>query len=129
MVSDQFPLSGYRVLVVDDEPIVALAMGGMVMELGGTVSTIAYRMEQALRALDENAIDCAILDVNLGGTLSYPIAAALRRRDIPFLYCTAYADAASVFPPIATAPRLRKPVQKDELRKMLVRLLDAMKSE
>jgi two-component SAPR family response regulator len=128
MISDRLPLSGSRVLVVEDDMMQALLLGDMVTELGGKVSMIASRLDQALEALDQNEIDCAILDVNLGGTLSHRLAAALRRRDIPFLYCTAYVEAASVFPPIATAPRLGKPVQKDELRETLVRILDAAKS-
>jgi CheY-like chemotaxis protein len=128
MVSDPLSLSGSRVLVVEDDMMQALVIGDMVTELGGTVSVIASRLDQAFEALDQHEIDCAILDINLGGTLSHRLAAALRRRDIPFLYCTAYVDAASVFPPIATAPQLGKPVQKDELRDSLVRILDAAKS-
>lgn len=125
--SDSSPLSGSRILVVDDEPMVALAIRDIVVELGGCVPAIAHRMEQALDVLEKNEIDCAILDVNLAGTLSYKIAIALRRKNIPFLYCTAHADAASVFPRMATAPRLRKPVLKSELQEGLVRVLTAAK--
>src|SRR5271165_4933087 len=122
------PLTGYRILIVDDEPLVAFAIRDMVTELGGIVAAIALRAEQAFDVLGESEIDCAILDVNLAGTLSYKVATALRRRDIPFLYCTAHADAASVFPPIATAPRLRKPVKKEELGEALVRIITAVKT-
>jgi two-component SAPR family response regulator len=121
------PLSGVHVFIVEDEMLVALAIEDMITELGGDVASIATRLEQAFAALDEADIDCAILDVNLSGTLSYPIAKTLRRRNIPFLYCTAYADAVSVFPPIAAAPRLAKPVHKDELRDALLRILRAPK--
>jgi CheY-like chemotaxis protein len=121
------PLSGARILVVEDEGIVALEIAEIITQLGGAVAAMAHGTEQALNALNQNEIDCAILDVNLAGTLSYPIAASLRRRNIPFVYCTAYVDAASVFPPIAAAPRLGKPLQKEELRDTLVRVLTAAK--
>jgi CheY-like chemotaxis protein len=110
------PLSGCRVLVVDDEPVVALMIKDIVTELGGNVSAVASRPDQAFFAIEEQTFDCAILDVNLAGTLSHRIAAVLRRRNISFFYCTGYADAASVFPPIAVAPRLRMPVKREELR-------------
>jgi CheY-like chemotaxis protein len=125
--SDLLPLTGYRVLVAEDEMLVATMICDIVTELGGAACTIAPSLERALAALDENGIGCAILDVNLAGSLTYPVAAALRRRNIPFLYCTAYADAASVFPSIAAAPRLDKPVQKEELRQTLVQVLEAAK--
>jgi CheY-like chemotaxis protein len=122
------PLIGCRVLVVEDEPMVALAIGNIVTELGGNVSAVASRPDQAYLAIEEQKVDCAILDVNLTGTLSFKIAAALRRHDIPFFYCTAHADAASVFPPIAAAPRLRKPVKKEELRDTLLHVLTAART-
>jgi CheY-like chemotaxis protein len=126
--NDAPELSGCRILIVEDEIMQALAIGELVAELGCTVCAVAYRPEQALEALDKFEIDCALLDVNLGGTLSYPIAAEFRRRHIPFLYCTAYVDATSVFPPVAAAPRLGKPVQKDDLRDMIIHVLNAEKS-
>jgi CheY-like chemotaxis protein len=122
------PLAGCRVLVVDDEPMIALTIRDIVTELGGVVPAVASRPDQALSAIDEQAFDCAVLDVNLAGTLSYKIAIALRRRNIPFCYCTGHADAASVFPPIAAAPRLRKPVKKDELRDTVLHVLTAGKA-
>jgi len=122
------PLSGCRVLVVDDEPMIAFAIGEIVTELGGNVSALASRPDQAFFAIEEQEVDCAILDVNLAGTLSFKIAAALRRRNIPFFYCTAYADAASVFPPSVAAVRLRKPVKKEELRDTLLHVLTAART-
>jgi CheY-like chemotaxis protein len=122
------PLSGCRVLVVDDEPMIAFAIGEIVTELGANVSAVASRPDQAFFAIEEQEIDCAILDVNLAGTLSFKIAAALRRRSIPFFYCTAHSDAASVFPPSAAAVRLRKPVKKEELKDALLHVLTAART-
>jgi CheY-like chemotaxis protein len=127
--SDLLPLTGYRVLVVEDEMLIAMMMCDVVAELGGAFCTIAPSLERAFAALEDEEIGCAILDVNLAGSLSYPVAAALRRRNIPFLYCTAYADAASVFAPVAAAPRLDKPVQKEELRQTLVQVLKATEQQ
>lgn len=123
IATSSLPLAGVRVMIVEDEALVALEIRDIVTDLGGIVTAIAHHPEQALAKLHETEIDCAILDVNLAGTLSYQVGAALRKRNIPFVYCTAYADAASVFPPIASAPRLGKPVQREELRETLARVL------
>jgi CheY-like chemotaxis protein len=122
------PLTGCRVLVVDDEPLIALTIRDIVTELGGVVPAVASRPDQAFSAIEGQSFDCAILDVNLAGTLSYKIAIALRRRNIPFFYCTGHADAASVFPSIAAAPRLRKPFKKEELRDTVLHVLTAEKA-
>src|SRR5262249_34194913 len=91
------PLVGVRVLIVEDETLQALALADMISKLGGSVTAIANRFEDAMEALQREAFDCAILDVNLGGTLSFPIADRLQQQGVPILFCTAYADAAKVF--------------------------------
>ena len=82
-----------------------------------------YTYEQARDAVGLEAFDCAILDVNLGGTLSFRIADLLRMRGTPFIFCTAYADAVNVYPSASDTPRLDKPVEEDELRDALLRAL------
>lgn len=86
-------LAGLRVLAVEDEPVVAMALEDMLADLGCTVVGPALRLEEALRLVDETEFDAAILDVNLGSATSYPVAAALRRRGIPFAFATGYGGA------------------------------------
>jgi CheY-like chemotaxis protein len=117
------PLTGVRILIVEDETLQALALADMVAKLGGSVAAIANRFEDAMEALDGEAFDCAILDVNLGGTLSFPIADCLQQRGVPILFCTAFADASKVFGGKGPAACLDKPIEKLALRDALLGLL------
>jgi CheY-like chemotaxis protein len=109
-------LSGFDFLVVEDEPIQAHLIGELIDNMGGNVCKTAYTYEQARDAVSLEAFDCAILDVNLGGTLSFRIADLLRMRGTPFVFCTAYSTAVEVYPAAQKTPRLDKPVGEDELR-------------
>ncbi len=117
------PLSGVRVLVVEDEIVQALALATVIADLGGCVLANAYSFEQAMKVIKNVKFDCAILDINLGGTLSFAIADLLQQRDIPILFCTAYADAANVFSGQGPVACLEKPIQKIELRDALLGIL------
>ena len=117
------PLADYRFLIVEDEILQAQRVGEMVTEMGGTVAKIVYGFEQARAAIADTAFDCAILDINLGGTLSFRLAELLKRQQIPFVFCTAYAEAADVYPDAPTTPRVDKPVRPTELRDALLSVL------
>src|SRR4051794_22900016 len=84
------PLSGRRVLVVEDEMIVAWLLQDMLADLGCAVVGPAARVSQALAMIDAEAIDAAVLDVNLNGQKSYPVADALAARGMPFVFSTGY---------------------------------------
>lgn len=79
-------LLGLRVLVVEDEPLVAMLIEDLLTDLGCTVIGPANRLEDALQLVDQSVIDVAVLDVNLNGVESYPIANELIRRGVPFLF-------------------------------------------
>ena len=103
-------LSGLRFLVVDDEMMVAMYIEDMLLELGCAavecVGTIAPGLAIARR--DQNAPDCAILDVNVAGERCFPIADALAARGIPFIFATGYGgsgvDARYADRPVLTKP-------------------------
>jgi len=84
------PFSGRRVLVVEDEVLVAWLLEDMLADLGCAVVGPAVSVKQALAMIDAEAIDVAVLDVNLNGQLSYPIADALAARGVPFVFSTGY---------------------------------------
>src|SRR6202045_5470871 len=84
------PLSGRRVLVVEDETMVAWLLEDMLADLGCAVVGPAAHVNQALAMLDAEAIDAAVLDVNLQGQKSYPIADAIAARGVPFAFSTGY---------------------------------------
>src|ERR1700692_3817867 len=83
--------AGRRILVVEDEMIVAWLLEDMLADLGCAVVGPAVSINQALAMIDAEAIDAAVLDVNLNGQVSYPIADALAARGVPFVFSTGYA--------------------------------------
>jgi CheY-like chemotaxis protein len=74
------PISGRKILVVEDEMIVAWLLEDMLADLGCAVIGPAASINQALAMIDAEAIDAAVLDVNLNGQMSYPIADVLAAR-------------------------------------------------
>jgi CheY-like chemotaxis protein len=94
--------------VVEDEMTIALLIEDMLLELGHEVADMAMRLPQALeraRALD---IDFAILDVNLDGRMSFPVAEVLIERGVPFIFATGY-GALGLEPRFHEHPVLKKP--------------------
>lgn len=79
-----------RILIVEDEMLIALSLEDMLVELGHTVVAMAARIPEALKLAAESSIDLAILDVNLSGLPSFPVADVLRSRGIPFVFATGY---------------------------------------
>lgn len=82
-------LGGKAVFLVEDEYLVALSTGAMLTRLGATVTT-AYRCDEALTLARSEKFDAAILDVNLAGERSAPVAEVLSARGIPYILATGY---------------------------------------
>jgi CheY-like chemotaxis protein len=118
------PFSGRRVLVVEDEMIVAWLLEDMLAELGCAVIGPAAGIEQALAMIDSEAVDVALLDVNLNGQMSYPVADALVARDVPFIFSTGY-DKDRLLERYRAFPVLQKPYHQSELTDALAKLLTA----
>jgi DNA-binding response OmpR family regulator len=78
------------VLIVEDEMLVAMNIEDMLLDLGHEVAGIASRLAPGLALARDAAIDAAILDVNLAGEPSFPIAELLEERGVPFLFATGY---------------------------------------
>ncbi|MGO9485352.1 MAG: response regulator [Rhodomicrobium sp.] len=85
-------LSGLKILVVEDEPLIAIALEDMLTDSGCTVAGPAASLKQGMQLLEEEAVDGAVLDVNLRGELVFPLADALAERSIPFVYVTGYGN-------------------------------------
>ena len=84
------PLVGLRFLIVDDEIIVALDLEYMLTDLGHSVVETASRVERGLEIARSSDIDMAILDINVRGVLSFPIAEILRDRGVPVIFASGY---------------------------------------
>ena len=105
-------LQGARVLIVEDDFLVAMAANDMVKWLGGVVAGTARSVTAAKEKIRQPGLDCVMLDVNLNGDLSICIAAELQERGIPFVFCTAYSHAFDGFEHV---PRVMKPYCEHDL--------------
>lgn len=85
-------LDGVRVLIVEDETLVAMMLEDLLEEVGCRIAGAAATVAQALEQLAALAgqVDAAVLDVNLGGEKVYPVADALAARGVPFMFATGY---------------------------------------
>lgn len=119
-------LTGRRVLIVEDEMIIAMGLEDMVEQLGCRVVATAARPSEALAAIEKFTIDVAILDVNLDGQKSYDIAAALAHRNVPFVFSTGYASPGAS-EGYRDRPMLRKPFSATDLERTLTTILMAGK--
>lgn len=79
-----------KILLVEDEMLIALLLEDMVTELGFEVVGPAMRLDPGLALAREENFDLAIVDINLADEKSFPIADVLRERGIPFIFATGY---------------------------------------
>lgn len=117
--TESLKLKGLRVLVVEDEALVALQLEDMLAALGCSIIGPASRVEQALDLLDGEPVDAAVLDLNIAGELVYPVADVLGARGLPFIFATGY-GAEGVSKPYRDRPVLQKPVFQNQLRKAML---------
>jgi CheY-like chemotaxis protein len=110
-----------RVLLVEDEAMIAMLMEDMLSELECDVVATVGELQEALAIAGTGAFDLAFLDVNLRGSPVYPVAAALCARGIPFAFVTGYGTS-GVDPAHPDAPVLQKPFQGRDLEAVLARL-------
>lgn len=113
-----------RILVVEDEMMIAFMIEDMLVDLGHEVVALAMRLPEALEAAQRPDIDLAILDVNLDGLRSFPVADILIERAIPFAFATGY-GAAGLDEAYRNRPVLAKPFLSDDLRKLLSQAVSA----
>jgi PAS domain S-box-containing protein len=110
---------GNRILLVEDEVLVAMMMRDMLTELGFAVVGPFSRLSEAMVAAVHDGIDAGIIDVNLGGDFVYPVADVLVARQIPFVFVTGY-GVESIDNRFGHVPILKKPVQRQLLQKIFV---------
>jgi CheY-like chemotaxis protein len=115
-------LSGRRVLVVEDEMLILMFIEDVLADLGCESVTTADTIDQALALMDGRVFDAAMLDVNLNGHKSFPVANALAVRGILFVFSTGYSDhlLSEDYP---ERPVLKRPFKQEELAEILTRLV------
>ncbi len=111
----------YRdVLIVEDDPIIALGFEDTVHSLGVAVVRVASNVAGALQMIDQRPPEFALLDVGLAREKSFAVAERLAALEIPFAFATGY-GADRVPPAFADRPRLAKPCTTDALQAALRR--------
>ena len=110
---------GNRVLLVEDEILVAMMMKDILTELGFSVIGPFSRLSEAMVAAVHEDINAGIIDVNLGGEFVYPVADVLAARKIPFVFITGY-GVESIDSRFEYVPIVKKPVQRQVLQKIFV---------
>ncbi|MCB8837054.1 response regulator [Aurantimonas sp. VKM B-3413] len=108
-------LKGRRILIVEDDYFLAEDMMLLFTEAGATVAGPVATLAEALAAVEGEAqLDGAVLDINLRGELSFPVADALISRGVPFVFATGY-DCSLLPERFANVPACEKPVAPDWL--------------
>lgn len=112
------PLTGKRILVVEDEPIIAFSLEDMLLEDGADVVAVGS-LEEGLDQVEAGRFDFAILDINLHGKKSYPIAFELVRKGVRFVFASGYGDAEHPAE-LADVTTLTKPYVLDDIRDIAI---------
>lgn len=113
-------LAELRILIVEDEIFVAMAMEDALVCAGAEIVGPVMSVASGLEILDSEAqIDGAILDINLGKELVYPLAEALRDRGVPIIFHTALDDSAAIIASFPDAAICMKPVLSAQLVAMV----------
>jgi CheY-like chemotaxis protein len=107
-------VSGHRILIVEDEWLIAFDISDLLERWGCTVIGPASTVDEALALIRQDPPDAAVLDVHLKGETSEPVARALRAQGCPFVVLTAY-RALDRNGSLDGAPLLRKPVEERRL--------------
>ncbi len=113
-----------RILIVDDEPMIAFDVQDLIIEAGFACAGVASRLDEALKLIESGACDAAILDANLAGVSSSPAAAAMVARGLPFIVLSGYSarQLEATFP---DAEFIQKPFRPAHLIRALRGLLAA----
>lgn len=111
-----------RILIVEDEPFVALQLRTDLEGEGHEVIGPASSLAQGLKLAQSEGLDAALVDIRLGRDTSATIAEHLLARQIPFAFATGYSDSSMLPEHLHSVPRLRKPYALEDVRRMVQHL-------
>jgi DNA-binding NtrC family response regulator len=117
------PLSGYRILIVEDEALIALDLAGVLQQLRAIVVGSVSNVAAARKLVSEATIDCAVLDVNLGVESVAALIPELDALQIPRVFMTGHAE--NDLPRAWTVwPVLEKPMVMGDLLRAIERVIE-----
>jgi CheY-like chemotaxis protein len=114
-----------RVLLVEDEALIALYTQDVLEDAGYSVVGPADRVEPALALASAEPLDAALLDVNLAGVKVWPVAELLRQRGIPFIFLSGLSSGSDIHTDFAMRPHLGKPFMPSALLAKLAEVISA----
>jgi DNA-binding response OmpR family regulator len=98
--------------------MIAMLVEDMVLDFGSEVVGPSFQLNEALRIAHDAELDAAVLDINVGGAVIFPVADVLQRRGIPFIFATGYGS--KTLPPrFSDSPTLSKPFSYEALAEVL----------
>jgi CheY-like chemotaxis protein len=112
-------LVGLRILIVEDMGLIAVDLQSNLERSGCRIAGVAARLDEAMQLARTLELDGALLDLNLAGEPSYPVAAILRDRGIPFILTSGY-DRSRLTEEYSTAPHLQKPFGREDLVAVMI---------
>ena len=116
------------VLIVEDDPIIALDFEDTVLRLGVKTVRTASSVSRALQLIDERAPDFVLLDIGLVREKSFAVAERLEALGIPFAFVTGYSTDVALPATLAKKPRLPNPSVRDALEPVLRSAVAARKT-
>lgn len=112
----------HRVLVLEDNLIIAMEAEDVLRKIGTEVVDIASNLDEAISALDGAPYDLALLDVNLGEAMSFSFARMLAERGVPFGFVSGYSDTQDFPDDLQGAPLLVKPFDEWAMQQFLAKV-------
>jgi CheY-like chemotaxis protein len=119
VVNDSGAVRNRRVLVLEDEPLIAMMTSRLIEEMEGVVLG-PFSNSRSAEEASVNGVDVALLDVNVAGEFVYALAERLVRRGVPIIFVTGY-HAGAIDRRFADAPVLTKPFERQDLASALIR--------
>jgi DNA-binding response OmpR family regulator len=110
-----------RVLLLEDEALLAMLIEDMLLEMGFDAVDVFASLPEALAKAEGSEFEMAILDVNVGGLTSYPLADVLKARNVPFFFATGYGRD-TLTDDYANIPTLQKPFLMADLERAVASL-------
>jgi CheY-like chemotaxis protein len=123
-MNEVLDISGLRVLVVEDEALISMLVAEILEDLGCEIAGVAGCLDNGLEQARVSNFDLALIDLNLGGIKSIPIADVLRERNTPFIFVTGY-GAAGLPDHLREAQTLTKPFTSCDLETAMRSVLSA----
>ncbi len=121
----KMPMIPQRVLVLEDNLIIAMEAEEILREIGSTKVELASNLDEALAAINLGQYDLALLDVNLGEAMSFNFARLLTERGIPFGFVSGYSDTQEFPDDLQNAPLLVKPFDERAMLQFLAKMFPA----